>query len=1137
MVRNSGNYRGLSDFLVDNPLIREGYQFNLKIEKAPIPQGMYYLSPAEGKLVAVGSGIRYDVSSLFNGRYRVDVEVTDELQSASQARIEKSLSKTALTSITDGIQTKTSVRALTPGEVAEFTKAGIDQRHAIGKQLNEALTQNARIVNRKVMSLDVESMVSKESKRILHQDVFSVGMAESVDTTYSPADKVLHQNPRLRKSTFAATSSFDIEKTISMFKQDIGEIEKVSTYGRQNLALVLDHVNKYVNGQAMPDSDTFDANRESILKQTFGTSSQVKQVQQGVRDIRGPSLESIMEIRSPTQRNEALNGFIMRNLQPYGEKGEKMVGFLENVSRRLRDSKLIKDSSAVEHSAHAGLMTEFSLGRVAVATSEARGPGTSALSFQKDVMADSVLKMYNAVSNEGTKQILTFGDAESNVYKSYGLALEKELGVLNNSGPLSREDQLRKRSLNEIIEKLGVVRKAFVDVKERSEQVFDSLLPGIRQHLKENSTGVRSVFERLLGSESTQRINQWGVERFLDQKHSGFSLENLYHVFKNSKYTEWHTGGMDSADLGHFNLWLEDLMKNQDRYKAPSSKNMPGPGLTMLENKNLEMFNVTSKLARNIQSRTVINELLRDKSNDEIMGLINKAFENGNERTKALITSSRRSLTQFDKAGNDTLFKKGVVELFQQTVNTELRDHSIKLNAQPTSMKYRAPEPSLLGKVVSSAGAGRFFALAAAVYFGARSAEEDPGASIETGEHNSTETTQRRLVTTPFGSAISKLAAVLSPFANKLVAGAEMGSLNPETYSATLQSFIRNHFDDASQVVTDRLAMSPAVDSLANRLARTTVLATDTATHIPSLRKSVNVMASRMERQNLNFFERITNLRSERVTPRLTNPDNLALHMEGMNIHTPGFRDRFYMGSVPSARSIEMELSPSTKTFDTFLYGDPLSFAKHHEGIAMAEDVVIQNNRVHMARPSFSIKQKRRAPERLIDSVRLKPGIIHDLSKQAEFPMIRTESSPNISAMVIGRRQAKPGASVITLSSGSSYDGPTSVFGIEGTLQNYSPIDKASPAAANVLRTSGTGFTRSPVFSDRVRTSMKKNTFAINTSNIQLDASPVYFNKPIRPAQQVMTDRPYRPVSGYHEQVNGLLQMKAQVGYPQKVNT
>lgn len=1134
MVRNSGYYRGISDFLVDNPLVKEGYQFNLNIQNAPIPQGMYYLSPAEGKLVAVGSGIRYDISSLFNGRYKVDVEVAPELQTASQARLEKSLSKNALTSITDGIQTRTSIRPLSPQEVAEFSKAGIDQRHAIGKELNKALSENARIVNRKVMSLDVESMVNKESKRIMHQDVFSVGVAESVDTTYSPEGKVLYQNPRLRKSTFAANSSFDIEKTISMFKQDVGEIEKVSTYGRQNLALVLDHVNKYVNGQATPDSSTMEADRFGILRQTFGSSSQLKEVQGRIGQFqKGMSLESIMEIRSPTARNDALNEFIMRGLQPYGEKGEKLVGFLENVSGRLKDTKLIKDASAVEHSAHAGTMMEFSLGQIDVAATEVRTAGTSKLSFKKDVMADSVLKMYNAVTNGGTKQILTFGDAESSIYRSYGLSLEKELGVLNNSGPLSREDQLKKRSINEVIEKLGTVRKAFVDVKERSEQVFDSLMPGVRQHLKENATGVRSVFERLLGSESTQRINQWGVERFLDQKHSGFSLENLYHVFKSSKYTEWHTGGMDSADLGHFNLWLEDLMKNQERYKAPSSKGMPGPGLTMLENKNLEMFNVTSKLARNIQSRTVINELLRDKSNDEVMGLVNKAFENGNERTKALIESSTKSLYQY-KQSNESLFKKGVVELLQQTVNSELRDHSIKLNANPTSTKYRAPEPSLLGKVVSSAGAGRFFALAAAVYFGARNAQEDPGASIETGEHNSTETTQRRLATTPFGSSVSKVAAMMAPFAKKLVAGAEMGSLNPATYSGELQSFIRNHFDDASQVVTDRLAMSPAVDSLANRLARKTVLATDTATHIPSLRKSVEVMSSRMERHNLNFFERITNLRSERVTPRLTNPDNLALHMEGMNIHSMNYRDRFYMGSVPPARSISMELSPATKTFDTYLYGDPMSFAKQHQGIAMAEDVIIPNNKVPMTRPSFSIKQKRRAPERLIDSVRLKPGIIQDLSKQAEFPSIQTDSSPNISAMVVGRRQSKPGASIVTLTPGNSHMTPSSVFDIEGTLQNYSPIDKASPAAANVLRISAKDSNRVPVFTERAKINLQKNTFAINSSNVHLDSSPVYFSKPIQPTQQMVMNRPYRPTSGYHEQVNGLLQMKPKVGYPQK---
>lgn len=1127
MVRNSGFYRSLSDFLVDNPLVKEGYQFDLNIANSPVPRGKYYLSAGEGKLVAVGSGIRYDISSLFNGRYKVDVDVSPELQTASQARLQKSLSQASLTSLTDGIQTNVTQRPLTPIEIAEFQKAQIDTKYKYGKELNSALLENARIVTRKVTSLDVESMVNKDSKKILYQDVFSVGMAESVDVTYAADNQKYPNLGRIRKSTFATNSAFDIHKTISMFQQDLGSIEKVSTYGRQNLALVMDHVNKYVTGDVELTPD-MQRSRTSLLGQTFG--AELKDVQANIKSNNG-SLVRIMEIANADKRNLALNSFLKTGAEAYGNKGEKLIGFLQNVSKQLIDTRLIKDSQAVEHSSHAGTMLDFSLGKIEVAGGALRGAGSSQLTFRTDVMSQSVNDMFKAVSNNGTKQFLTFGDAEFNVYKGYGHALEKELALLNNVGTLSKNDEVRKQTITETIQKLGVVKNAFVDVKERSEQMFDALIPGIRQQLKDNATGVRSVFERLFGSENTQRINHWGVERFLDQKHSGFSLENLYKVFKDSEYTEWHTGGMDSADLGHFNMWMEDMLKNQREYRAPTAHNMPGPGMAVLESNNLEMFNVSSKLARNIQSKTVISELLRDRSNDDIMSLIGKAHSAGNEHTKAIIDGQMSNLLR-NKSSNEIRFRKDVVDVLQNTVNAELKDHSIKLNAQPTSAKYRAPESSLLAKVVSAGNAGRFFAIAAAVYFGSKTAAEDPETSIETGEHNSTETTARRLVTTPFGSKISKLAALLAPFPRRIVANAEMGSMSAATRNDDIVSFLASKFDDASQVLTDKTAMSPAVDSLARRLQRTDVLNAAQGTFIPELRRDATAVINRASNSSTEHFANLVSLRENRLTPRIVNPDNLALHMEGMNAHKLAYRDKFYLGSTPPAQSQMFELSPNTKTYNTFLYGDPLSFAKNNTAIRAAEDIIIQPNPVGMAKPAFSGNFDRVKVPMLTDTGKLDTGFIQDLSKEAVFSRIKEPAINNLSSAVAGRRQSKPMGTTVTIADGNMNHYVDSVMEYEGTLQNFSPVDKNSFAGANVLRSSRKLNYDRPVLTKASSKRLETNVFTSVNSGISLDASPVYHSrKPIMNAS-VPTARTQRAAGGYHDQVNMLLQKGTKVGYP-----
>lgn len=1129
MIKSSARWGNESQFLAANTLIRQGTVFNVKVENDPIPPGDYVYSAEREIFREIHSGYEARGTDFINGRNNIQVVLKDELESASVGRIKKLLNRETVVGVKAGVKTFVETRRLNANESALLESTARNQQHSQGNLLNKVLNQSNTITTRKALSFDFESLVDRSTNKINPEKVFSSGIAESIDVTYDPGDAMSAAGgkTKLRRQTFKSTTYFDVDKVSSLLKAHMsGTIDDSAMFGKQNLALALEHLSQYTAGMTSEKGKGFQAKRDLLLRESVdGGESEIINMQNTLRDgSEIQTIEKAMRLKG-AKKQEMLNSLIKRQLDRFGTSSsngaQNALNILGSISNKMEASNLAYGEEASEHMHGHGIKGEYNVGTIEYF---GKRPGTGKAVFTKDVLLSTVEGLIETSKRGNYDRLLTFGSAERDVLTQWGGALKEQLEALAISNP---KDEVRKGRLLSASKDLEEVTSKITDVKALSEQVFDGFLPEMRKHLTNNADGVRNVVEKLFGYENTHRVKTWGVENFLQEKHSGFSLENLYSIFKDKNYQEWHTGAKDSADLGHFHMYLQDLVNKQgSSYRSETAHNMPGPGLSRLESNEFELFDVSNRLARNIQSRTILSEVLRDKSREDMMGLLNKVRGNSSDSSRHIINDE--TMHYFTTLGDDD-FKSEAMTRLQSLVNSEIKKTATDVNSKLSTFKYRAPEPGLLSRAISSSSLAKTLALGSFVYFSSLKSAEDPGASIETGEHNSLETVARRIATTPFNSNTST--TTVGFFARQM-AKRMTGSIATKAEGVALREVLLNTFiDDRVSTTMQRTALTEAAHSMEKRfIASDQRVLNIGSSFISKMRRSGSVIEERIYKQgskNTDTFLKLTNMRdinNSRYSLDLSGRVNDQALTGGYSNHTG-----FFLGSTgPSTQQNIVGLNLPMATREQFLYGDPISFMKKNKALDMADSLTsLYSRNQTMTKPSFSNYWSGTSTGPQIDTGKLDIGHPLSLSTRADMPMMKDLSgSSGLSSAVVGRKQFKKMGKIISIGEGNTTSVPIDGKLYAGVIDNYRP-DNSNPAIA--YNTLNKVRRERPVMSTIGYTQPAQKSTAIPTMYVN-SGGPMTYQPEIHYASNkkpsvVILDKTKRAVSSnYHDDANGMLQ-------------
>lgn len=1122
MIKSSGRPANEAQFLSENALIRNGAVFNLKVENDPISPGDYVYSAERNKFRNIQTGFEYSGTEFINGRNNIEVQLKPELESASQSRINSLLNKGTIAGVKSGIRTAAEFRKLTPQEIALFDSIPEYEKHRQGQVFNKLLNETNKVTTRRALGFDFESMVDASSRRINPSTVFSSGVTEALDVTYDPGDAMsaAGAKTRMRRETFRSTTYFDVDKVRDLLKAHInGEtVENHAIFGKQNLALALEHLRQYTSGQATDSKKGFDSQRDLLVRQSVtATDSEIIGMQNNLREAPGiEKIEAAIKLKG-SRKNVVLGTIIDKQLEAFstrsGNGAENALSLLESISNKIEVNNLAYSKEAAEHS-HGHGRSQWSTGIIEYL---GKRPGTSKGVFTKDVILDTVEDLMNHSKSGRYDKFLIFGNAERDVLSQWGNALDIHLESMVARGEV---DEVKKGRYLKAKEHLNGVMSRTVDVKALSEQVFDGFLPDIRRHLKDNANGVRNVAERMFGYENTHKIQNWGVERFLQESHSGFSLENLYSVFKDKNYQEWHTGAKDSADMGHFHMFLDDLVSKQGKsYRAETPHNMPGPGLVKLESNEFELFNISNRLARNIQSKTIVSEILRDKSREDIMGLLGKVRGNISDESRHLIDD--KTMESFTKL-NDHKFLSEVTSRLQSVINSEIKKSAGDVTSRTSMFKYKSPDPGLLNRAISTSSAGKFLALGAFMYFSSLTAAQDPGTSIETGEHNSLETVARRIATTPFNSAIS-LGSVgnfardmLKRFSRKSISTIAEGALLTREVSTTfLNERVRTRMSSS--------ALSVAASSAEKRLiaSQSKELGYAASSLIPASRRAASSIEYRYYkkgREAIDTHLKLVNMRSSRHS---TYKLDLS-HPINDNVGRPRFQTKGFLlpttGKYNAATVVG--LSPPVAAKQEFLYGDPFAFMNRHKGLSMTDSLTnLYPAKNGLVTPSFSKYWDTTSKGFDIDVGKIDMGKQLSLSTRADMAKMKSFSNTHdLSSVVVSRKQSKDIANVVTIGAGNTTSTPVDSSLYAGVLQNYKPDNSTSFVSYNTLKKVARERPAAPI-TGLISPGQKVMDIPVtyNNSPVKLNASPIYHAKKDVVTPPVMRGGVQRSISSnYH---------------------
>lgn len=1079
-------YKNVESFLVDNPLIRDGVQFDLEVENLPHLKGTYELRGAT-TLVNIATGQEQPANiAVFNNRNLVKVKLASEIEVRSISRINKQAGKNVLSHMSRGIHREVVSADITPQEVADIASEVSKVSERKGKLFREALISQAQHTSRKIAhSLDFEAHLDSEGSKISFENIYSAGFAETTEDLYTMKgdSKFVGGFSGVKTYKDKAVNYFDIVKSMQM----VGSHSDGNVYGKQNTALLFDHIRGFISGDTKApdwmDAEVFEKSRAQVISQLGPVGEKIKKFQ---------SLSSEMLLDRVAREKyvqEFQDLFADGITDPYRKKEEgskRLVSFLGTIQERTdayRNKALnnLKDGQSTHM-----VFGEFSLGVMKRPLDSKRGGRNyyEEIRFTNNMLGSVVGRM----NNSQVKEFSTYGNAENGAITSKRLELERELIAMEARSASPKEINNIKAAIAE----LHKVQPKITDMKSRTEMLFDRLLPDIKRNLSDSSVGATRALEKIVPASIMEKIHQSGTLSFIGDRGKGLSVENLYQIVSGSDAKEFHTGGMDASDLNHIRLFLEETLSSGDKYKSTTTRRMPGTKLGGVTKSQYEMIDLSSTVARKIQQKVLTIAVLKQSSDEQLVKMLSDyapssaASKNLNTRFSgiSLLTDENEKVKQ------STILRGEMGENLERIITAQMdKDFNSTSKQYKAHMrnlnKYSTDNPGLLAKSLSRPGMARVAAMASFLWLTRTNAEDDPGASIERGEHNSMETVARRIATTPFNSAISLGGirfpwALLSRFKNSRIAsvGKLFDQLKDNSFSK---------FKDYEIQEIQKRALLPAFKSSEARLAKvagsfdSTYVGTDVISS-----RSQRLIADRMMRNTTSIPSINKTLRESVNTERLRNWDNLKADSFFTVSESPRYMtpNGFFLGNTgPHTKSSSLGLSFERPGREVFVdQSRVLDFMKSHKGIDMADNAfmeVSKNQKSTLVRPSFDVHWTGRnsTSDKMISNAAIPQPKFLPYNQEVPTPKIDfDQDTSNLSSTILGLKSKKYNRHIefnkSDVNSKSYYD-------YDNTLMNVKTNKQDLTSAGRSLRNSNI---------DRNRTT---TSFVFNKSKIDTTSSPV----------------------------------------------
>lgn len=1079
----SKRYQSLQDFLVDNPLIREGVQFDLEVENNVIQKGTYEFKGAS-TVINIQTGQEYPANSaVFNGRNNVKVKLANEIEVMAMSRINRASGKNVLSFVSQEIDKKVFSTPMSQVEIADLASEISRGSERKGKLFRDALFEQAELTSRRVShSLDFEAYIGKEREKIAFDNIFSAGFAETTEDIYTMKgdSTFLGGLKSIKKYKDKAVNVFDITKSIELIKNPTD----ANIYGKQNFALLYDNIRAFVSGESKApdwmDPNVFERSRAQVISQLGPVAERIKSFQK-------LNTSDLLRDDVPKEYMDKFESLFADGMtDPFKRKEEgrnRLVSFLETIQQRtnnFRDKQL--NSLRDGQSAHM-VYGEFSLGVVDRQLDSKR----DYRSYQEEVrFSNNLMGSVTNRINKSKSKFSSFGNAEYGAFRGKRLELESELKAKEgHASPVELEN------IRAAILELNKSEGSITDMKSKTEMLFDRLLPDIKRNLSDSSVGATRALEKLVPASIMERIHQSGTLSFIGEKGKGLSVETLYQIMSGSEAQEYHTGGMDSSDLNHIKLLLEDSLSSANRYKSKTTKRIKGTSLKGVTDNEYSMVDFSATVSRKIQQKVLTNAVLKEASTEQLVNMLTayKPKDEGIVRLagefnvlKNMESSEQRLKQELDirKSAGQTLEKIITAQMDRDFNSTsrQYKEHMRTLN------KYSTDNPGLIAKSLSRPGMARVAAMASFLWMTRTNAEDDPGASIETGEHNSMQTVARRIATTPFNSAIS-LGAV-GRFAGRILSRFKKSGFT--STDELFQNLKTNRFSKLQDYEIENIqkrALMPAFSSAETRLVNKseTVKQMFIGTDMPTSR-SQKMIADRMIRNNLSVPSVDRRLKESINYQRLERWNTLKSDSLFTVSESPRYTSTqgFFLGSTgPHDKASSLGLSFEKPGRDVFIdQSRVFDFMKSNNAVSMADDALIDTRKQTISKliePSFNINWtgKLHSSKSKISNTSLNDVKFMPYNQEVKTPNINfDQDTTNVSSTMLGMKSKKYNKYI---EFGKTETNSNNYYDYPNTLMNVTNNKKDITNGANSL-----------IYSDNNRRRPERNFLTLrkpieNTSN------------------------------------------------------
>lgn len=1100
-------YRNVQDFLVDNPVIRDGVPFELEVENNSVPKGVYEFRGSD-TIVNIRTHQSYPADiSVFNGKKKTKIRIVTELEITSSKRVSYSAGRQTLTYLTSGIDSVMQSEKLGSTERAELAAELNKSQHLKGKMLNNLLVEQAEAVTRKVVSVDFESYVDSEQRRISFQNTYSAGITETTETLFDvsgPGAEALPGSPKqiaLRKDKL--TTYFDVNKVSDYLDKGASEKNK---YGRKNIALMYDSMRAYVSGESVAPSWMNERQKRFFEKTRERVVAKLGPVAEKLKSLSSFNIATVAQGDAKNYTDNFIRLFEAQ-FEDSGDSPRTLKGFL-NVLKETADQAVgEKDKQLAAHQTSHMVYGEVNLGVVQRQLDVPRGGQT----YYEETRITNNLRgsVTKAINKSKSKNVSIYSAAEMGAYTTDINALEAELRSAEARG--ASQDVLN--NINKSLIALKEARSKLVDMKSVTETLFDRLLPEIKRSLSDSSAGITRIIEKFVPADVLKGLQESTVGSFIGDKGKGLSLENLYQILVDKDAVEYHTGALDSRDLNHLRLTIENIFSSSKGYKSNSVQRIKGTNLRAIMDSPYGLVDLSSTVARKVQQKIVTDYVTRESSIDDLFKIVtNKesGFSNVGALTDLYYYAKNSTAIDLEKNENKfrEAFKKEMEGTLIRKMDADFNSASQQYKAQMERLsKYSTESPGILAKVMTTPALSRVAALAGFLWLTRNTAEDKPGASIETGEHNAMETVARRVMTTPFNSAISL--GVVGKFAKSIVGRLKSKASILSKFDLS-DGFIQN---------MEKRALMPMVVSSEKRAQRELLKVEKYSSLVVSSSPRVQKMVmDRTLRNRLSSPMLNKKLQDLVKAERLSTWDDLKLSSREIK-QVKGRRryavsNGFFVGSSgPSTKVQTFGLTSPRPGRDVYIdQSNVFGFMKQNAAVLSADEsfIAARTSKVYsLDVPSFNpywVNRTHMSKKTFKSATIVKEPVLLPYNQEVVVsPTGFVKDQQYVSSVIAGRKSLSKYDRFVTLNRGSP------------DLKNYYDYDdtlmKVSSSSA------GEGVGRSLLYAAEKNRSRVPNTTIIGVPDSLLDSKPVLvsstkkhqFIAPIH-SQEKGIDRVLRPI-------------------------